>query len=234
MKKAFIDQIMLGFFLFTALIVFGATINDEFEARNKVDDLRTLTKNTTRALSKNYMYNASINYAEDIANDLLSNTKLGNEVLTKNLVEYTWRDLDNDGLPDVVTTTISGYIQNNFWYKFLDKKTFSLPEVNWTEYVTKDESDIVSITLKYGGSNAGYYNMIGTYELDSLGCITNPKLLLVNKNAHKISDNLEVIQILIQDFLLFLMVIMHMEIKQLHLKVLSQLLDVKMIRQQLQ
>jgi hypothetical protein len=188
MKKAIIDQIMLGFFLFVALIVFGATINDEFEARNKVDDLRTLTKNTTRALSKHYMYNQSISDAQDIANDLLNNTKLGKEVLTKQLITYTWRDLDGNNSPDVVTTSISGYIQNNFWYKFLDKDTFSLPEVNWTEYVTKEQSDIISFTLKYGGSNAGYYNIIGTYELDNNNCITNAKLLLVNKNAHQIGD----------------------------------------------
>jgi len=76
MKKAFIDQIMLGFFLFTALIVLGATINDEFEARNKTDDLKVLVKNTTRALSKHYMYNQNIGTAEDIANDLLNKTKL--------------------------------------------------------------------------------------------------------------------------------------------------------------
>ncbi len=188
MKKAFIDQIMLGFFLFSALIILGATINDEFEARNKIDDLRVLTKNATRALSKHYMYNGSISAAEDIANDLLNNTNLGNEVLTKQLITYTWRDLNNDNLPDVVTTSISGYVQNNFWYKFLDKNTFSLPEVNWTEYVSLDESDIISFTLKYGGSNAGYFNMVGTYELDDNGCIINPKLLLVNKNAHKIGD----------------------------------------------
>lgn len=188
MKKAIVDQIMLGFFLFIALIVFGATINDEFEARNKLDDLRILAKNTTRALSKHYMYNESISEAQDVANTLLSNTKLGNEVLTKQLVTYTWRDLDGDNSPDVVTTSISGYIQNNFWYKFLDKNTFSLPEVNWTEYVTKEQSDIISYTLRYGGSNAGYYNMIGTYELDDNGCIINPKLLLVNKNAHEIGD----------------------------------------------
>jgi hypothetical protein len=188
MKKAFIDQIMLGFFLFSASIIFVATISDEYEARNKIDDLRTLSKNTTRALSKHYMYNEDISLAEGVADEILDATKLGKEVLTKGLISYTWRDIDNDNLPDVVTTSINGYIQDNFWYRFLDKNTFSLPEVNWSEYVTKEQSDIISISIKYGGSNAGYYNMIGTYELDDNNCITDAKLLLANKNDYQIGD----------------------------------------------
>jgi hypothetical protein len=188
MKKAIIDQMMLGIFLFATLIILGATITDEFIARKKSDKLEILTKDITRALAKYYMYNQDIQEAQDIANEILNSTKLGEEVLSKNLIKYIWRDLDGDFEPDVVTTTISGYLQENFWFKFVDLDVFNLPPTDATAYVTKEQSDIISISLRYGGSNAGYHNMIGTYELDSNGCITNPKLLLVNKESHQIGD----------------------------------------------
>jgi hypothetical protein len=188
MKKAIIDQIMLGFFLFAALIVFGATVSDEFLARKKTDNLRIIAKDITRALSKHYMYNEDIQAAQNIADDMLRSTKLGTEVLEKNLITYIWRDLDGDYSPDVVTTTITGYVQDNFWFRFADLDFFNLPPTDATAYVTKEQSEIVSITLRFGGSNAGYYNMVGTYELDENGCITNAKLLLANKTLYEIGD----------------------------------------------
>jgi len=189
-KKAFIDQIMMVFFLFATLIVFAATITDEFVARNKALKLQEIAKNSTRALAKSYMYNEDMSESQNINNEILGETKLGNELLSKGLIDYVWRDTTGDGEPNVVTTTISGYVQDNFWFKLLDLDSFSLPEVNWTEYVTKDQSDIISIVMRYGGSNAGYHNMIGTYELDDNDCITNSKLVLVNKEDHEIGDEL--------------------------------------------
>lgn len=188
MKKAFVDQILLGLFLFVALIVLGATVSDEYVARNKTDNLQIIAKNTTRALAKHYMYHENIEEAQTIANNMLLQTKLGSEILNKGFITYTWRDLTGNGFPDAVTTEISGYVQDNFWFRFLDLDTFNLPTVSASAYVTKDESDIISITLKYGGSNAGYHNMIGTYELDENNCITNAKLLLVNKEEYEIGD----------------------------------------------
>lgn len=190
MKKAFIDQIMLGFFLFASLVIFGATVSDEYEARNKAVKLQEITKLTTRALAKHYMYNEDMDAAEVIANNILSETKVGQELMDNNFISYLWRDLDGDGLPNVVTSTIAGYQQDSFWFKFIDKDEFNLPSVDWTEYVTKDESDIISIVMRYGGSNAGYHNMIGTYELDDGGCFANPTLVLVNKEDHEIGDEL--------------------------------------------
>ena len=190
MKKAFVDHIMLGFFLIATLIVLGATVADEFFARKKIKNLEKLVKITTRSLSKHYMYNENMIDAQDIANDILNSTDLGAEVLSNNLISYLWRDLDSDGLPDVVTSTISGYVQDNFWFRFIDLNTFSLPEVEHSEYITKEESQISSIVMRYGGSNAGYHNMIGTYEFDDNGCMSNAKLILVNKEDHEIGDEL--------------------------------------------
>ena len=190
MKKALIDQIMLIFFIFAALIFFGATVSDEFAARHKVYTLDDLAKNLTRAIAKHYMYFEDIQEAQTIANNILLETTTGQEVFNNNLVTYTWKDLTGNGNPDTITTTIEGYAQDNFWYRFLDNDNFALPKVEYSAYVTKDESDITSIYVTYGGSNAGYYNMIGTYELDSDNCITNVKLILANKEDYEIGDEL--------------------------------------------
>lgn len=190
MKKALIDQIMLGLFLFISLIVLGATVSDQFSARNKTFALDTLIRNTTKALAKHYMYNEDMNAAEEIGNAMLNSTKLGREIIAQNLITYSWLDIDLDGLPDAVKGTIEGYAQNNFWFKFLQKDSFNLQKVEYTQYVTKDESDITEIFIRYGGSNAGYFNMIGTYELDDNGCIQNSSLLLANKNDYSIGDDL--------------------------------------------
>lgn len=40
MKKAFIDQILLGLFLFVVLIIIGATVSDNMQARNKYYNLK--------------------------------------------------------------------------------------------------------------------------------------------------------------------------------------------------
>lgn len=190
MKKAFIDQIMLGFFLFAALIIFGATVSDEFEARNKASKLEQMAKNSTRTLAKSYMYNEDMIESQNINNEILKNTKLGLELLNNNHISYTWRDTTGDGEPNVVTTSIEGYKHDTFWFRFLELDSFSIPKVDWTEYVTKDQSEISSIVMRYGGSNAGYHNMIGTYELDEFNCIQNAKLILVNKEDHEIGDEL--------------------------------------------
>lgn len=190
MKKALIDQIMLGFFIFAALIIFGTTVSDEFAARNKVYTLDELAQNLTRAIAKHYMYHEDIQEAQNIANNILSQTNTGMEVLNNNLVTYTWKDLTGNGEPDTITTTIDGYIQDNFWYRFLNKDSFALPKVEYSSYITKEESDITSIYVTYGGSNAGYYNMIGTYELDANDCVTNIQLILANKDDYAIGDEL--------------------------------------------
>ena len=190
MKKALIDQIMLGLFLFVSLIVFGATVSDEFAARNKVLTLDKLVQRTTTALAKHYMYNENMEDAQNIGNSILNETTLGKEIVDNNLITYTWSDIDADGDPDTITSTIAGYNQDNFWYRFLNQDNFALPTVSASAFVTKDESDITSIHIRYGGSFAGYFNMIGTYELDNNGCVQNPSILLAKKTDYEVGDEL--------------------------------------------
>ncbi len=190
MKKAFADIILLGFVLVAGVIALIGTVSDQDMAINKSFNLKTLSHTATRALAKHYIYNENMSEAEEVSNNILSRSKLGAEVVSQNLVTYTWTDTSGDGNPNVVTTTIQGYVQDNFWFRFFKVDTFSLPKVETSSHVTKEESDIESIVIRYGGSNAGYFNMVGTYELDDNGCIRNPQLILANKTDYDIGDKL--------------------------------------------
>jgi hypothetical protein len=134
MKRALIDQILLGLFVFISLVVLGATVADEMEARNKYYELKKLTDNAALTLSKYYMIqhydgrtstsaarDEVIDEAEVISNGMLDQTKLGTEV--KGLMTYTW---DLVSPQKTVTATIDGYFQNTFWYRFLDLMGFDM------------------------------------------------------------------------------------------------------------
>lgn len=135
MKKAFIDQIMLGLFIFIALIVFGATVNDEMQARDKFYKLKKLTDITALAMANYYNdVNPNTAEAEAIANAILDETKLGLEV--KDSIEYVW-DLASD--PQNVISRIPNYEQTTFWYQFLEKASFSLNAESKANIVDSNE-----------------------------------------------------------------------------------------------
>jgi len=195
MKKAFIDQLFLGFLLLTGIVVFIATVNDEKMARDKIYDIDTLKTNTIKALAITYRReiqkgtvseNDAMCIAQNMANSILNNSKLGSELVGSGAVSYTWRDSDGDGRPNSVTVNVGNYTQDNFWYKFLGKDTFTLPASDQSADLDVMNYDVDIIFRDV--INAGYYNMLGTYELDSNGCPTNPELVLVDKNAHQIGD----------------------------------------------
>ena len=182
LKKAFIDQIMLGFFLIATTTTFVATVSDELKVRNKFYNINNLTVNTSKALASHYMQNNDMVSAEANANNLLNQTTLGKEIIDNNLITYIWRDLDNDAQPDAVTVLVDGYKENTFWYKLLGLNEFNVPSTEASAYTTKDNSTLVSFTVRYLGSSAGYNNIVGSYEFDENGCIINPKLLIINQN----------------------------------------------------
>lgn len=139
MKKAFIDQIMLGLFIFIALIVLGATVSDEIQARNKYYNLKKITDITALAMANYYNdINANTSEAESVANAILDETKLGREV--KSSMVYTW-DLVSD--PQNVISAIPNYTQTTFWYQFLDKASFTLNAESKANIVDKSTLDIV-------------------------------------------------------------------------------------------
>lgn len=122
MKKAFIDQIFLGLFLFVTLIGIGATISDSMEARDKYYNLKKITDGAVLTLAKYYVnVDANTLLAETTHQNMLTQTKLGTEV--KNSITYTW-DFINE--PNSVTATISNYKQDTFWFKLFGFASFNL------------------------------------------------------------------------------------------------------------
>jgi len=122
MKKALIDQILLGGMLLVIVIVFAATVSDEKAAREKVYQLKNITDTSALAAGKYFMdVNESQEEAEGISDGILDRTTLGREV--KPLHTYTWDDISS---PRRLTTSITGYQQSNFWYRLLDLDNFTL------------------------------------------------------------------------------------------------------------
>lgn len=177
MKKAFIEQLLFGFILFMGIVTFVATISDENQAREKIYDLKALAKNSTKAIAKHYENKMDMCEALEINKNILKESILGQELLKKGLISFDWWDTNDDGQPDQIRTDISALEHATFWYKFLDKDSFSLGPFN-------DSTDIDIpnlVTIKYGDRpSASYRNAMGTYEVDNDGCVQNMQMHLAN------------------------------------------------------
>lgn len=190
MKKAFIDQLFLGFLLLMGIATFVATVSDEASSRNKFYDLKLLAVKTSQTLARSYESNMNMCYGKTIAEDILNESSLGKEILElkKNsglTFDYDFYDMSptnadgtvGDGQPDTVITTISGYKQSTFWYRFFNKDAFELNTVTATENVDTPKD----VTIRYGARpSASYQNIMGTYELDNNNCVTNMKSYMAN------------------------------------------------------
>jgi len=124
MKKAIITTMLLGFVILSALLVFVATVADDMVVRHKITTLKEITSNTALALGKHYVENESTIEAEAVGDGLLNQSDTGLEVVDS--IEYTW-DLVTE--PNTITVTIPTYNQETFWYKFLDKDSFVLENI---------------------------------------------------------------------------------------------------------
>ena len=146
MKKAIIDQILLGLFIFVTLIVIGATINDTMEAKDKYYKLKVLTDNAALTLAKYYV-NVEQNSiaAEDIYNDMLTKTNVGNEI--KDSIIYTWNTTTE---PNYVIASIPSYDQETFWFKFLDLGSFNLSAESKAVIITQNSPDTPTSNVSYG------------------------------------------------------------------------------------
>lgn len=208
MKKAIINQMFLGFLLLSGLVTYVATLNDEQLAKKKVYNLQDITTESMKALGNSYFRGMSGNIingqpttavlamcqAEDLADGLLQATSLGQELLDSGSVSYVWRDSTNNQLPDSVTVTIEEQTADTFWYKLLGKDTFTIPRFGSAVNLATFNFN-VDVNFR-GVIQAGYYNMVGTYEEDEQGCPTNAELILANKDAwhHRIGDKLATIE----------------------------------------
>lgn len=178
MKKAIIDQLFLGFLLLMGIVTFIATVHDETSTRNRIYDLKDLVKSSAKAMARYYENNIDMCTAQSINTNILLNQKIGTDSINSGLVSYKWWDMDSDGEPDQVTATIAQHPHATFWYKFFDKDSFTIGPFSWTEPVNTPKS----VTLTYGGEDAGYTNMVGLYELDNNNCVTNPRIILANSD----------------------------------------------------
>lgn len=179
MKKAFLDQLFLGFLLLMGVATFIATVSDETSTRNRIYDLKDLARTASNSIARHYEQQIDMCEAQEISEEILKETELGEMLLEQNLISYTWYDTNKDGQPDRVTTTIAQHNYDTFWYRLFDKFHFSIGPFNEEETVTVP----VDVTLTFGSEDAGYNNMMGTYQLDANNCVTNAQLLLQNSNA---------------------------------------------------
>lgn len=120
MKKAFIDQILLGFVLFSGIFILIATVNDDTTVRNKYYNLKKLTDQAALSAAKYYNANDDTVGAENIAKNMLNETKLGLEVIDN--ITFIW---DFVNLPNNVIARITNYEENLFWYRLLSLNSFN-------------------------------------------------------------------------------------------------------------
>lgn len=152
MKKAFIDQILLGMFLFVVLIIVGATISDNMQARDKYYNLKKITDNAVLTLAKYYVnVNENTLSAQNVYYEMLKETKLGDEV--KDVITYSW-DFVSD--PNTVTAEISSYNEETFWYRFLGLASFDL----------KAKSVATITTVNLPTATADYSNGIAPFAVN--------------------------------------------------------------------
>ena len=194
MKKAFIDQMLLGFVLFMVLVFFLATLFDEEKIKNDAINLKTLAFDATNSLASIYIQ--GIKNESQTSNDAMCSAR----ELTKRFTDkspfpnnkYTveWKSSTSSVTPTTVTVKTAAHNSSTFWYKFLNKKSFNLRAVSHTADLT---SFLKEKTFKYNGSpDASQYNLVGVYESgkrnDGTICVEDtpqPTLILVNKDVMK-------------------------------------------------
>lgn len=194
MKKAVIEQFLLGFILVFASITFVATVGDEVSARNKAMNLKEIAYQTANTMSKAYSQSMNMCWSKNTAEEILKESKLGRELLELkangeiefNYDFYDFEDMDDDSTtlydnqPDTIRVNITGYKHDNFWYKFLDKDTFDI-NID-TNAIAIDVP--TTVTIRYGDRpNASFQNIFGTYQLDENDCITNVQMHMADSKA---------------------------------------------------
>lgn len=144
-KKAIVDQVLLGIFLFFILIAFGATVSDNSSARDTYYNLKKITDNAVLTTSKYYstVYQDT-QESENVYLEMMKKTKLGKEVLNK--IEFEWNFEDN---PNYVVAKIVDYRIDTFWLKLLGLEFFDVNAESRANLVVED-SDKPTAEFSYG------------------------------------------------------------------------------------
>lgn len=195
MKKAYIEQFLIGFLLIFATISFVATYSDEYDTRNKLYNLKAIALQTGKTMAKAYEQTMDMCFSKKVAQEILSESALGRELLqlskdNKITFSYEFYDFEpknpdgsiGDNEPDTVRIIIDNYSYKTFWYKFFDNEAFAFKKI------TKDfpiESP-GSVTIRFDKPSARFENILGTYQLDKNNCITNVEMHMANsRNSTK-------------------------------------------------
>ena len=148
MKKAFIDQIMLGFFLIAFTMVFVGTVSDELKARNKYTGLKKTLQTVVLSASKYYINeNNNTIEAQNIALGIVEQTILGQEI--KNDIVFTW---DFEGDPNNVKAKIDLYEEEFFWFRLLGWNSVDFEDIEAKANIVllpTDELPIVDETSNF-------------------------------------------------------------------------------------
>lgn len=146
MKKALIDQIMLGLLLFIVLIILGATVSDNMEARDKYYKLKKITDNAVLSMAKYYVnVEEDTDNAEDIAKEMLEETSLGLEI--KDNIQFDW---DFSTEPATVTAFINNYQHETFWFKLFDLDNFEISATSIANIMPPEELTFSENLLPFG------------------------------------------------------------------------------------
>ena len=146
-KKAFIDQIMLGFFLIAFTTIFIGTVSDELQARNKYTQLKKVAQTAVLTAAKYYLTEENDEEsAENIALSLIEEIPLGDEI--KDDIVFVW---DFDAEPNTLIATIPEYTEEFFWFKLLDFNHINFinisAKVNILNQSIEDAEDFVPIAV---------------------------------------------------------------------------------------
>lgn len=123
-KKGFVQIILLGFVVLSSIILFVGSVGDEVAMKNSYFNLKKITDSTAIALAKHYSIHENQNSAEEVANDILNQTKVGQEAIP--FISYTW---DFVSEPKNVKVSINNFVFTTFWYKFFGKESFVFDKI---------------------------------------------------------------------------------------------------------
>jgi hypothetical protein len=125
-RKAFIDQIMLGFFLIAFTTIFIGTVSDEIQMRSKYTNLKKVLQTAVLSSAKYYSNEQPIpQQAEEIALNIIAQTALGAEV--KDDIDFEW-DLDSE--TKSVIATLPQYREDLFWFRLLHFDTIDFTNIS--------------------------------------------------------------------------------------------------------
>ncbi|MEA3228647.1 MAG: hypothetical protein U9P38_06230 [Campylobacterota bacterium] len=139
-KTAFIDQILISFFLIAFTIIFIGTVSDELKARTKYTKLKKIVQTAVLSASKYYINeDPNEENSQDIALSILEQIPLGEEV--KDDIVFVW---DFESQPNNVIATIPTYTEEFFWFRLLSFDTIEFTNISAKANIIERDLEVVN------------------------------------------------------------------------------------------